>query len=137
VLHSNFTQQHVFVVGDGSLFDEGVMSLLTPETDLLVSHVTYSDDAVFLNIISSRDQPDVILVCESGSLDTPRILGLVSSHPVMKELPIVVVRLDNSVVDVYESPISVAGKMACEPQRIIARTGDDLIDTLRRKHNDQ
>jgi hypothetical protein len=44
MLQSNFVQQRVFIVGDGSLFDEGITHLLTHETNFLVSHATYSDD---------------------------------------------------------------------------------------------
>lgn len=137
MLQSNFVQQQrVFVVGEGSLFDEGVTQLLAQETNLLVSRATYSDDPAFLNQIES-DRPDVILVCESGSLDSARILALVSSHPKTRGLPVVVTRLDNNMLNVYARPVVVDGKMYSKPRRIIARTGNDLINNLRRKYNGQ
>ena len=136
MLQSNFTQERVFIVGDGSLFDEGITHLLTHGTNLLVSHATYSDDLAFLNIIES-DRPDVILVNESGSLGTKRILDLVLPHPIVMGLRIVVVRLRNNEIDVYAGPIFVAGKMSYRPRRIIVKTGDDLLNAVRRKHNVQ
>jgi len=136
MLQSDFTQQRVFIVGDGSLFDEGITHLLAYETDLLVSHATYSKDLAFLNMIKS-DQPDVILVSETGSLDSAHIIDSVLSYPIVIGLCIVVVRLYNNVIDVYEGPTFAAGKASRKPRRIIARTGDDLLNTVRRKYDDQ
>ena len=132
-MDSIYTQQHVLVVGDGSLFHESVTSLLTTHgTDLFVSYAIYSDEQDVLNKIK-RDQPDVILVSESRELDTARILDLVSSDPVAMGLPIVVARLSANEIDVYERPSLSAGEMSATPERIIARTADDLLNVLRRK----
>jgi hypothetical protein len=136
LLQSNITQQHVTIVGDGSLFDQAITQLLTRRADLLVSRSVYSDELAFLNIIR-QGRPDVILVNESGSLDAVRILDLVSSHPMVMGLCIVIVRLCNNVIDVYERPIFVVEKISCSSRRIIVRTGDDLLNALRRKQNDQ
>ena len=76
---SNFTQQHVIIVGEDSLFDEGVTNLLAQQTDLLLSRAIFSDERVFLDTVK-QELPDVILVCDSGSLDAARILDLVSSQ---------------------------------------------------------
>ncbi len=47
MLHSNFTQQHVFIVGEGSLFDDGITQLLAHGTNLVVSRAIYSDGSCF------------------------------------------------------------------------------------------
>ena len=133
---SKLAQERVFIIGDGSLCDESVTRLLTCEADLLVSHATYSDDPAFLNVIR-WDRPDVILVNESGSLDMARILDLVSSDPTVMGLPIVVVRPNNNVIDVFARPIFVSGKVCSKPQRIIVKSGNDLFNAVRRKHNEQ
>lgn len=132
MLQSNVTQQRISVVGEGSLFDEGVAHLLTHKTDLLVSRAIYSDDLAFLEIIK-RDRPDVMLVCESGLLDTVRILILVLSPPIVMRLRIVIVQLASNVIDVYARPIVVAGKMSRKTRRIIVKTEDDLLNAVRRK----
>ncbi len=128
MLQSNLVQQRVFVVGDGSLLDDGVTHMLTHRTDLLVSRAIYSDDFAFLNSIKS-ERPDVILVCESGSLDTARILDLVLAQVMAMAMAvrIVVVRLRDNMIDVYARPAFVAGRMLSKPRQIIAKTGDDLL----------
>lgn len=136
-----FTQPRVFIIGDGFLLDQGVTQMLTHETDLLISHALYSDDFAFLNV-NKQDQPDVILVNESGLLNVEHILEFISSHPIVKGLLIIVVRLWNSVVDIYERPIFIAGKVSWISRRISANTINDLINVvnvsiLRRKYNDQ
>jgi hypothetical protein len=136
MLQSNITQQRIFLVGEGLLFDEIVTQLLTFGTDLLVSRAIYSDNLAFLNIIEGN-RPDAMLICDSGALDPARILALVSSHPLTTGLRTVVARLDNNVLDVYARPICVEGKMYSRPRQIIARTGNDLINILRRKYNEQ
>jgi hypothetical protein len=133
---SKFTQQHVFIVGEDSLFDEGVTNLLAQQTDLLLSHVKFSDERVFLDTVK-QELPDVILVCESGSLDAARILDLVSSQAMLMQLllvVIVVIRLNNNVMDVYERPKIVAGKINFKPRRIIAETENDLLNIVSRKY---
>ena len=132
MLDSNFTQQRVFIVGDDSLFDEGVTDMLAQRTDFLVSHVTFSDDFAFMDTVR-QDLPDVMLICESDSLDPVRILDLVSSHTIAMGLLVVVIRLYNNVVDIYERPIIVGGKMYFTSQQIIATTGNDLLNTIKEK----
>jgi len=132
-LDSNFTQQRVFIVGEDSLLDEGVTHLLAQRTDFLVSRAKFSDELAFLNTVK-QDLPDVILVCESGSLDVARILVLVSSFAMVMRLLVVVVRLHNNVIDVYKRPMIVAGKIHFKPQRIIAETENDLLYAVSGKY---
>jgi hypothetical protein len=134
MLDSNFTQQRVFVVGEDSLFDQGITHLLAQRTDFLVSRAKFSDGPVFLNAIE-QGLPDVILVCDSGSLDAARILDLVSPHAMVRKLHVVVIRLANNVIDIYERPMIVYGKTLINSQQIIAEIKDDLFNAIRRKHN--
>jgi hypothetical protein len=48
MLSSDFTQQRACIVGEGSLFDDGITQLLTQKTNLLVSHAISPDDLAFL-----------------------------------------------------------------------------------------
>ena len=126
MLNSNFTQQSVFVVGESSLLDDGITQLLTTRTNSLVSRAVYSDELAI-----KSNQSDVILICESGSMDTTHVLDLIFSHPVTAILLIMIIRLRNNVIDVYARPAFVAGRISNSPQRIVARTGDDLLNALR------
>ena len=76
MLTSNFTQQSVFIVGEGSLLDDGVTQLLTTKTNSLVSRAIHSDEFSI-----KSNQSNVILICESGSMDVTHILDLIFSHP--------------------------------------------------------
>ena len=135
MLDSNFTQQRVLVVGEDSLFDQGVTRFLAQRTDFVLSRTKFSGEHVFPNTIKQDDLPDVILVCESGLLDTTHILDLISSHAMAMKLLVVVIRLRNNVIDVYERPMNVAGMMMyIKSQQIIAGTKDDLLNVIRRKH---
>jgi hypothetical protein len=128
--------QSVCIVGDGSLFHEVIEQLVADRTNLLVSSAIYSDDLAFLNPIASRPL-DVILVCESGSLNSKHIINSVLASLTGTGLRIVIVRLDAPVIDVYARPTFVEGKLSGRPRRINAKSGNDLIDAIRRKHKDQ
>lgn len=127
MLDSNFTQQRVFVVGQDSLFEEGITRILE-RADILVSHAKFSDELTFLNTVK-QDLPDVILVCESFSIGAARILDLVSEQAMMSML-VVVIRLHNNTVDIYGRSMNVAGKTNSQPQRIIVETGNDLLNAV-------
>lgn len=127
---SNSTQKRAVIVGDGSLFDDGITILLTQRTNLLISHTIFFDGIAFLNVIK-RDQPNMILICESDSLEPENVIASISIDPIVIGLCIFVVRLSNPMIDVYERPILHAGKISHRPRSVIARTSNDLIEILR------
>ena len=133
MLKENLAEKHVLIVGEGSLLDEGIAQILTQESDLFVSRATYSDELAFVNMVNG-DQPDVILVCESGALNTKLIIDLVSSQiPLMGLL--IIIRLNNNVIEMFAKPINVAGRPAYRPRHIVAKTRSDLLEVLRREHH--
>ena len=141
MLDLNSTQQRVFIVGDGSLFDSAITRLVTYGADLIASHAIYSGLPTFLDLIKSDDWPDTILVNESGLLVAEHFFDLISTHifssePIMLGLCIIVVRLGANVMDVYARPVFIDGKMFCKPHRISIPTGDDLLDAVTRKYYD-
>ena len=136
MLCSESPPQSVCIVGDGSLFHEVIEQLVTERTNLLVTSAIYSGDLAFLDPIASRPL-DVILVCETDSLDSKHILNSILPSLTVPGLRIVIVRLDASVIDVYARPTLVEGKLSGRPRRITAKSGNDLIDAIRRKRNGQ
>lgn len=103
MLHLNLPSRRVFIVGDNSLFDEGISHLLTFETNLQISDSEYNDDSSFLENIM-QNQPDVIVLTESASIDSAHILELLFSTPSLTALYVIIIRLSNNMVDVYEMP---------------------------------
>lgn len=133
MLDSTSIQHHVLIVGDGSLFDAGVTKFLTCGTSLSVSHIVYSAADAFLNMIKC-EQPDVILVCDSGLLDTNQIINSVITDALMIGLCIFVMRLGDFKIDVYEHPSRITDLQPYRQRTILFRTGNELINILKRKH---
>jgi len=123
----------VSIVGYGSLFDEGVTNLLTQDNSLKVSHIVYSDAVAFSNMLQ-RNQPDVLLVCGSDLLDMNEILDSVITDSLMIGLCIFVLHLGDSAIDFYEYPGTIANPLPYRRRTIIAKTGKQLINILKRKH---
>ncbi len=134
---TSFTQPHVFIIGDGSIFDKSVTQLLTQETNLFVSHTIYSEDLAFLNLIRWEHRAEVIVVNESGSLYLEHILAKLSLHSKVIRLRIVVARLYQNTINIYASPIFVAEKRVFRPRRITPLTDNNLLNAVRRKHSGQ
>jgi hypothetical protein len=132
---SNLTNLSLFqpravVVGEGCLFDDAITQLVIERTDLLVSHTIFSDEAAFLHVIK-RDQPKIIVMCESGALDSKRVIHSISIDPLVIGLCILVIRISNTVMDIYEGPTLNAEKVAYRPRSNIVTTADELISILR------
>ena len=77
MLQSPFLPQCVYILGNGSMLDEGVTHVLSSRTKLRVWGRQYQDDTTFLKDVSLA-RPDVILVNEMDSSDSIRILKLLS-----------------------------------------------------------
>src|SRR5512133_2717520 len=109
--NSNLSEQRAFIVGKGSLFDDAITQLLKEKTNLLISHIIFSDQDAFLNVIK-RDQPNMILMCESSSLDAEHVIDSISIDPIVIGLCIFVIHLSKPVIDIYERPTLDAGKVS-------------------------
>lgn len=98
--HSDLSSQRVLIFGD-SIFEEGVANLHKDGVDLQVSSAKYSDDFAFLTEITEK-RPDVIVLNESTPQNTVRILKLLFSIPALAGLRVIVIRLSDNMIDVYE-----------------------------------
>lgn len=127
---SVLSRQHIIIVGEGSLFDDAITHLLKERTDLLISQTVFSDEVAFRNLIRHY-QPNMILMCESGSLDTGQVIDSISIDPIVMAICIFVIRLSNPVIDVYEKPTLNAGRISYRQRSITAETANDLINILR------
>ena len=100
--NSNFPSRRVLIFGE-SIFEEGIARLLESGAGLQVLGARYTDDFAFLNEIAQK-QPDVIMLNESTPQNTAQILKLLFSIPSLASLRVVVIRLSNNMIDVYEMP---------------------------------
>ena len=95
--------RRVLIVQSGSLFDEGLESMLTQQTDFQVIGVHYSDDARFL-LTMQREHPDVILLFEDGPLEARRVLDLLDlleDAPTAAPLRVITVRSGGNSLEMY------------------------------------
>ena len=110
--------RRVLIVGNGSLFDEGLMSLLARETQLEVSSLTCTDEAEFLQHFD-RERPEAIFLFEGSSLSVSRIFELIADLPDVPALRVITVLSEESKIEVYEK------------QHFTAVWSDDLVSLLR------
>jgi DNA-binding NarL/FixJ family response regulator len=103
MFYSSLSARRVFIVGNDSLFEEGITKLLAYGTDLSVSGMKYTDDQSLLNAVAQH-RPDVIVVNESMPFDAAHILGLIFSAPTITALYVIIIRLGSNMVDVHEMP---------------------------------
>lgn len=101
MLQSPFLPQCVYILGNGSMLDEGVTHVLSSKTKLRVWGREYQDDVTFLKDVELA-RPDVILVNEAASGDSMRILKLLSSVPSFIGVRVIFLRLCNNMMDVYD-----------------------------------
>ncbi len=127
--YSDHSTQRVLIFGN-SIFEEGVANLLKDGADFQVSSAKYTDDPTFLDEIS-QNRPDVIVLNESTPKNTVRIIKLLFSIPALANLRVVIIRLSDNVVDVYEMPKqAVAGKEHNRKQFNVTR-GESLVKVVR------
>lgn len=111
--------QRVCIVGEDSLFEEGIKNLLTLGTDLSISNVKYTDDSSLMKSINEA-KPDVILLSESTLPDHAHILEMLLSNQTLTAMFAIVIRLSSSVVDVYNMP-----------KRFAITKSDELVAVVR------
>ena len=91
MLQSPFLPQCVYILGNGSMLDEGVTHVLSSRTKLRVWGRQYQDDTTFLKDVSLA-RPD----------DSIRILKLLSAVPSFIGMRVIFLRLCNNMIDVYD-----------------------------------
>lgn len=97
-----FPARQVLVVGNGSLFDEGIVNLLDSTAGLDVLHHSYSDHLAMLSEVE-KYQPGIVVLISSKALNIELVL-----HRYLHELTaltsrLVVVNQDDCQVKIYET----------------------------------
>lgn len=122
---SNLSTHRIFILG-ASIFEEGIAHLLKIGTDLQVLGTKYTNDIAFLEDIT-QSQPDVILLNESSPLNSGRMLDLLFSIPVLTQRRVIIVRLNNNVIDVYDFPYHALLRRLYNRRQFIVTKQDDLV----------
>lgn len=127
--HSDHATQRILIFGE-SIFEEGLANLLSDGADLQVSSSRYTDELEFLYKIAKK-RPDAIVLNESTPLNTARILKLLFSIPSLTDLRVIIVRLNDNLVDVYEMPKQAVAKNEYERQQINVTNQKELVAVVR------
>ena len=126
----NSSSPRIFIVGDDSIFEEGITHLLIRGTGMQVSSAKYIDDPAFLEAIT-KSQPDIILLNESALLDSAHFLELLFSSPSLAGSCVIVIRLTDILVDVYKMPKKILTGRIQRQQQVIVTKHEDLVDIVR------
>jgi hypothetical protein len=130
MLQTHPLKQRVFIVGDNSLFEEGVSHLLALEIGLQVSSIKYTDDLVLMENIA-KHRPQVIILNESSLVDPLHLLEQLSEIPWLVGVCIIIMRLADSIVDVYDMSQRLTARKSVERQQYILSKRDDLVAVVR------
>lgn len=103
MLQKSVPAQKIHIVGEKTLFEEGLTSMLVLDANMEVSGSKYTDDGTLLADIL-HNQPDVILLNSSVQFNTAHVLETIISNPILQTSHVIVFSLDSSMVDVYEMP---------------------------------
>jgi hypothetical protein len=126
VFPADITRVHrIFILG-ASILEEGIAHLLKFSTDLQVSGAKYTNDRMFLEDIIQA-QPDVILLNESGTLNPAHIVDILFSVPPLAGRRVIIVRLTNNMIDVYDFPYKGNLKKLHKRRQYIVTKQDDLL----------
>jgi hypothetical protein len=119
------TKNHVLVVGDGSLFESGVTSILSQRSNTLIHETEYIDDLALINEIKSIRPVVVMIVTESDHMvdlifSTPSLVGLV--------LRIIILRYYDTTIDVFDRSQSGRAGAGYSHTQIVDSTVESLLE---------
>lgn len=121
----------IVVLGDGSLFDEGISNLLTLDAKLNVLRILYTDDVV-LDYLAGFDRPEVVFVNEFDAHETDRIVRLIFSVPSVFVRCVIVTHIESNVFDMYSRPMTKFQSEIYQWQSVVVRSKEELVNLARR-----
>lgn len=123
-VHSS--QIDIVVLGNGSLFDEGVGSLLIGNSQLNISRILYTNDKALVQRVKA-DRPQAVFLNEFDPLETDHLIGLIFSIPNVAIKWIVVTHLENNVIDIHNKPAEKVLSGRWQTHSVTVRSKEELI----------
>jgi hypothetical protein len=128
MVNINLSTQHILIF-ETSIFEEGIVHLLTKAYGLQVSYTRYTNELAFLDEIVEY-RPGMILLNESTRLNRAHIFKLLFSILSLAGLRIIVIRLGNNMIEMYALPKQVVERNAYERQQYNIARQDELVAVL-------
>ena len=124
----NRIKNDVLIIGDGSLFPQGVTQLLNQHSEALIHRMEAVDDRVLINEIESNHHK-VVVVAETAVREAKHVVSLIFSTPSLLEvvLRIIVVRYHDRTIDVFDQAGPRGNGAGYVRKRIIDGTSEDLV----------
>jgi hypothetical protein len=117
----------IFVLGNGSLLDEGIGNLLVPHPQLSVTRILYTDDHTLYDLVNS-EHPYAIFINEFDGLDIGRLIRLIFATPSSFVRCVIVAHAEKNKFDVYDRPTMPALAMMYRRKSVVVDTIEELID---------
>jgi hypothetical protein len=123
--------RRVLVIGNGNVFDDGIMDLLGFQPDLRLIHATYLSDAfILVEVIQHR--PDVMVLISSRSMNLDFIVNNLLSDQVTR-LRLVILSLEMVQIQIYEKEDAHG---AIKSTRILPIRADDFLQVVNKGWHD-
>lgn len=126
MLQTQPSTQHVFIVGDNTLFEECITQLLTHKTGLQVTSIKYTDELTLLDYITLH-QPQVIILNESSLLVPISFFRLLLTTHLMTAVRLIILRNSDSVMDIYNISQQKRIRRPCERRQFTLSKQHDLL----------
>ncbi len=117
----------IYVLGDGSLLDEGIGNMLNLDPQLNVTRILSIDDAR-LRELAYLEHPYTILINKSGEHDIAWVIRLIFSVPSAFARRVIVVHGRTSRLDVYDGSTAQAPAVVGPRKSIVVRTKEEFIN---------
>ena len=93
--------RRVLIVGNGSLFDEGLSHLLEDKAFLEVSYMTSGNHSDFLQYFREV-RPEVVVLFQGNPLSVSRVFELLKDAPNVATLRVITVMVETNTIELYE-----------------------------------
>jgi len=120
----------IFVLGNGSLLDEGICSMLTLHSQLNITRIAYTDDDT-LSGLKNLEYPCTVFINEFDLLNVTRAIKVAFSAPPTFFRRVIVAHIENSMVDVYYRSITHVPAMAYQRVSVMVNSKEELFDLVR------
>jgi hypothetical protein len=124
--HWDTSPAKIFVLGNGSLLDDGISSMLILDSQLSVTRILYTGDNTLYDLVDF-EHPYAIFINEFDALDIQHVIRLVFSVPFAFVRCIIVAHVENSKLDIY-MPTTYAPLTTYRRKSIVVNTKEEFIN---------
>lgn len=117
----------VLVLGNDSLLDECVSSMLIPNSQLNVIRIQYTDEKT-LDYLVNLEDPSMVFINEFDALNVERIIRLIFSARSAFVRCVIVAHSEHCMLDLYYRPTTHVPVTLYRKKSILVNTKEELIN---------